>query len=60
MSDMKGRQAEINSAAAHQPKSGHRKPAGRKSGSAVGNETSADMKGAMDGTPMDNYPLRGR
>lgn len=43
--------ASINSAAAHQPKSGAKPPAGFRSGSAVGNETSADMAGAFGENP---------
>jgi hypothetical protein len=45
----------INKAAASNPKSGHTAPA--KGG--VGNETKADMKGALEGSPTDMNPLRG-
>lgn len=47
MKPSSGRSGMMAKAAAHQPKGGHSKPAGKKSGSAVGNETSADMKGAF-------------
>lgn len=42
-----GSSAKINKAAAMMPKSGHKAPAGKKSGSAVGDECRADMKGAF-------------
>lgn len=50
----------MNKAEAHQPKSGHKAPAGAKGmGSDVGGEIKANMKGAMDGNPTDGGHLRG-
>lgn len=50
-----GAEGVINRAAEQEPRSGHRPPA--KGG--VGNETKADMKGALEGSPTDHNPLRG-
>lgn len=57
-----GKEGMMNSAAESQPKSGHRPPAAAgksRSASYVGNETKADMRGAMDGNSTDGSPLRG-
>lgn len=48
-------EAKLNHAAAAEPKSGHRPPAGPKGHSSeVGNETKANVKGAQVGQPMDH------
>lgn len=53
------KEAKINRAEAAEPRAGHRAPAGKAHGSEVGNETHADMRGAMDGQPTDRNPLHG-
>lgn len=52
----KGKESEINRAAADMPKSGHRPPA---PAAGVGNETKADVAGALMGQPTDKNPLAG-
>ncbi len=50
-------EAKMNKAEASEPRSGHRAPAAARGGSEVGNETKADMKGALGGNPTDGNPL---
>lgn len=51
-------EAKMNKAEGHEPKSGHSRPAAARGGSEVGNESKADMKGAIGGEPTDGNPLR--
>lgn len=46
-------EAKMNKAEAAEPKSGHRAPAGARGGNGVGNERTADTKGALMGQPTD-------
>ncbi len=50
-------EAKMNRAEAREPKSGHKAPAASKGGSEVGNETRANMAGALGGSPTDGNPL---
>lgn len=54
---LNGKASKINSAQAHEPKSGHEAPAG-KFHNPVGNESKANVKGAQNGKPTDGNPLR--
>lgn len=53
-----GAEAKMNRAEAKEPKSGHAAPAAARGGSEVGNESKANMKGALGGNPTDGNPLR--
>lgn len=50
------KEAKMNRAEGHEPKSGHKAPA---HAATPGPERHADMKGALMGQPTDGNPLRG-
>lgn len=52
-------QSEINSAAARGANVGGQPPRSKRNVGSVGNETKADMRGALEGQPTDKNPLRG-
>jgi hypothetical protein len=52
-------QSEINAAAGRGAGVGGQPPKSRANTGSVGNESKADMKGALDGKPTDKNPLKG-
>lgn len=54
-----GKESKMNRAEAEEPKAGHKAPAAARGGSEVGNESKANMKGALGGSPEDGMSMKG-